>query len=190
MAASNEPDEPTGPTEPDEPADSTEPIAATEPTDESDPKGPDMTATTLNRLANLPMAPVPTAALTLIDRSSAGLLQGCAARSAAERYVAAHLAALRSAAAVLSVRGRSSRGGPRSVWDLLPRVAPELTEWAAFFAATATRRAAIETGRSETVTPREADDLLREAEAFQHAVESVLGLPQYPVLPDALPSCT
>jgi hypothetical protein len=76
------------------------------------------------------------------------------------------------------------------VWDLLPQVAPELTEWASFFAATATRRAAIESGRSGAVTPREADDLLRDTEAFQHAVEATLGLPQHPVLPDALPSCS
>lgn len=143
-----------------------------------------MTATTLSR------PPVPTAALMLIDRSSAGLLQACAARTAGERYIAAHLAAIRAAAAVLAVRGRaSSRGGPRSVWDVLPRVAPELTEWSAFFAATAARRAAVEVGRGEVVTPREADDLLRDAENFQHAVEALLGLPQLQVLPDALPSC-
>jgi len=149
-----------------------------------DPKGSDMTATTVSR------APVSSTATSLIDRSAAGLLQACAARTAGERYVAAHLAALRSAAAVLAVRGRSSRGGPRSVWDLVPRVAPELTEWSAFFAATAGRRAAIESGRGAPVTSREADDLLRDAETFQHVVEELLGLPQYPVLPDALPSCT
>ncbi len=134
-------------------------------------------------------APVSSAAYTLIDRATAGLLQACAARTAGERYVAAHLAALRAGAAVLAVRGRGSRGGPRSVWDLLPRVAPELTEWATFFAATAHRRSAIEAGRVGAVTAREADDLLRDAEAFQHAVEAVLGMPQLPVLPDALPSC-
>jgi hypothetical protein len=151
---------------------------------ENHPEGSDMTAPTLSR------APVSTAALALIDRSAAGLLHACAARTAAERYVAAHLAALRSAAAVLAVRGHRSRGGPRSVWELLPRVAPELTEWASFFAATAARRAAIESGRAGAVTAREADDLLRDAEAFQHAVEAALGLPQHPVLPDALPSCS
>jgi hypothetical protein len=184
-------DAPNDPNDPHDPNEQNEPDL---PDDEIDlpRKGPDMTATTVSR----PMtradvaAPVSSAALTLIDRSSAGLLQACAARSAGERYVAAHLAALRSAAAVLAVRGRGSRGGPRSVWDLLPRVAPELTEWASFFAATAGRRAAIESGRAQAVTVREADDLLRDAEAFQHAVEALLGLPRYPVLPDALPSCT
>lgn len=134
--------------------------------------------------------PVPPAARVLLDRTSAGLLQACAARSAGERYVAAHLAALRAAAAVLAARGRpASRGGPRSVWEVLPRVAPELAEWAAFFAATASRRAAIEAGRGDCVTPRDADDLLRDAETFQHVVESVLGLPFQQVLPGALPAC-
>jgi hypothetical protein len=56
-------------------------------------------------------------------------------------------------------------------------VAPELGEWAAFFASTASRRSAIEAGRTDVVSPREADDLLRDAEAFHHLVESALGLP-------------
>jgi hypothetical protein len=150
----------------------------------TDPEEADMTATTLAR------PPVSTAARMLLDRSRAGLLQACAARTCSERYVAAHLAALRAAAAVLAVRGRPSvRGGPRSVWEVLPRVSPELTEWAAFFAATASRRAAVEAGRGEIITAREADDLLRDAEAFHHVVESSLGLPHQPVLPGALPSC-
>lgn len=152
-----------------------------------------MTATTLSRPTTRSTgrpAPVPTSALTLLERSAAGLVQACAVRTAAERYVTAHLAALRAAAAVVAVRGRTGRGGPRSVWELVPRVAPELTEWSIFFAATAQRRAAVETGRGSAVTAREADDLLRDAEAFQHAVEAALGLPQYAVLPDAIPSCS
>jgi SAV_6107-like HEPN len=142
----------------------------------------DMTAMTLSR--------PPAATLMLLDRCTAGLLQACAARSAAERYVAAHLAALRAAAAVLAARGRpAGRSGPRSVWEVLPRIAPELTEWSAFFAATATRRAAVEAGRGDAVSVREADDLLRDAEAFMLVVNGLLGLPQDRVLPDALPSC-
>jgi hypothetical protein len=126
----------------------------------------------------------------LLDRSRTGLLQAAAARRAAERYVAAHLAALRAAAAVLAVRGRpSTRSGPRSVWEVLPRIAPELGEWAAFFASTASRRAAVEAGRGEVITARDADDLLRDAEAFHHLVESILGLPYQPVLPGTLPPC-
>ena len=59
---------------------------------------------------------------------------------------------------------------------MLPRVAPELTEWAAFFAAGADRRAALEAGRVEVIPVREADDQLRAAETFAQLVESALGL--------------
>jgi hypothetical protein len=72
---------------------------------------------------------------------------------------------------------------------VLPRVAPELDEWAAFFAATASRRAAVEAGRGDAIGSRDADDLLRDAEAFHHVVEAALGLPYQQVLPGALPAC-
>lgn len=134
--------------------------------------------------------PVPVAATMLLDRSRTGLLHAAAARSAGERFVGSHLAALRAAAAVLAVRGRpSSRGGPRSVWEILPRVAPELGEWAAFFASTAALRAAVDAGRGDAVTVRQADDLLRDAENFHHVVETTLGLPRQDILPVALPAC-
>jgi hypothetical protein len=143
-----------------------------------------MSATTLAR------PPVSVAARMLLERSRAGLLQACDARSPGERYVTAHLAALRAAAAVLAVRSRpGGRGGPRSVWEVMPRIAPELGEWASFFASTASKRAAVEAGRSNVVSAREADDLLRDAEAFHHLVESSLGLPYQQVLPLSLPSC-
>jgi hypothetical protein len=141
-------------------------------------------------LTSLNRPPVPPAARMLLDRSSAGLLHACDARSAAERYVAAHLAALRAAAAVLAARGRpTSRGGPQSVWDVLPRVAPEFSEWAVYFASTASCRAAIEAGRGDVIVPQDADGLLRDAETFRNAVESALGLPLQQVLPAALPAC-
>jgi len=148
------------------------------------PEDPDVTATTL---ARPPLSP---AARVLLDRSRAGLLHAAAARTCSERYLAAHMAALRAAAAVLAVKGRpGSRGGPRSVWEVLPRIAPEMGEWAAFFAATASRRAAVEAGRGDVITAREADDLLRDAEAFHHLVEASFGLPYQQVLPGALPTC-
>ncbi|MEJ2577797.1 MAG: SAV_6107 family HEPN domain-containing protein [Kineosporiaceae bacterium] len=153
--------------------------------DGSDFEEDDVTVTALAR------PPVSPAARMLLDRSRTGLLQACVARTSGERYVAAHLAALRAAAAVLAVRGRpGSRGGPRSVWEILPRVAPELGEWATFFAATASRRAAVEAGRGGSITTREADDLLRDVESFHHVIESLLGLPAQPLLPDALPACS
>jgi SAV_6107-like HEPN len=149
-----------------------------------DSEDADVTATTLTR------PPLSPSARVLLERSRAGLLAAAATRTCSERYLAAHMAALRAAAAVLAVRGRpGSRGGPRSVWEVLPRIAPEMGEWAAFFAATASRRAAVEAGRGEVITAREADDLLRDAEAFHHVVEASFGLPYQQVLPGAFPAC-
>jgi hypothetical protein len=120
--------------------------------------------------------PVPVAAYDLLERARRGLAAAETARTPAERYSAAHLAALRCAAAVLAVRARPSRRGLTNVWHVLPRVAPELTEWAAFFAAGAARRAALDAGRDDAVTAREADDLLRDAQTFAELVADVLGV--------------
>jgi hypothetical protein len=59
---------------------------------------------------------------------------------------------------------------------LLAEVAPELSEWAAFFASGASKRAAAEAGSVRAVTEREADDLVREADRFLAVVEQALGL--------------
>ncbi len=122
-------------------------------------------------------APTSMAAVELLVRSDDGLRAARAADDAGERYVAAHLAALRAAAAVLAVRGRPRRGsGALNVWEVLPRVAPELAEWAVFFASGARRRAAIEAGMDNVVTTREADDLLRDAGIFAEVVADQLGV--------------
>ncbi|MBO4207916.1 SAV_6107 family HEPN domain-containing protein, partial [Micromonospora echinofusca] len=101
------------------------------------------------------------------------------------RYAAAHLAALRAAAAVLAARARPAparRNRITSVWVLLVAVAPELGEWATFFAASAGKRAAAEAGIPRVVTTREADDLLRAAEEFVTVVETMLGMAYQPTL--------
>jgi hypothetical protein len=69
------------------------------------------------------------------------------------------------------------------VWEVLPQVAPELTEWAVFFAASAKRRAAFERG-SAGPGAREADDLLRQSETFFELVQGGLGLPMSRPLPE------
>ncbi len=118
--------------------------------------------------------------MTLLESARQGLAAAAAEPSPAHRYVAAHLAALRAAAAVVSARaepgGRPRRRGPHSVWELLPRVAPALAEWAAFFAAGAAKRAAVEAGLPRAVSAREADDLLRDSETFLGLVEEALGV--------------
>ena len=55
-------------------------------------------------------------------------------------------------------------------------MAPELAEWAAFFASSGRRRLALE-AETATVTTREADDLVRQGEAFLELVRGALHLP-------------
>jgi hypothetical protein len=71
------------------------------------------------------------------------------------------------------------------VWVVLPRIAPEFTEWAEFFAATARKRSAAEAGLP-CVLSREADDLVREADAFVARIAHTLDLPYQPALTGTL----
>ena len=122
-----------------------------------------------------PTAPAGTV-LDLLERARGGLLMACHSSTAAERYTQAHLSALRAGAALLAARSAPSRRArPRSVWEVLPTVAPELTEWAVFFAESGRRRLALERG-ADVVTPRDADDLVRQALA-DHARGRALSIP-------------
>jgi hypothetical protein len=135
-----------------------------------------------------PMSPpIPYQARELLGSAARGLLEAYATPDPARRYATAHLAALRAAAAVLAARAHPVRRGGRirSVWTLLPAVAPQMQEWAAFFAANAARRAAAEAGLP-VVSQREADDLLRDAESFLAQVAAVIGVDQQSILPDDL----
>lgn len=118
---------------------------------------------------------VPQAAHDLLADAGRGLGRAIRASTPGERYAAAHLAALRGAAAVLATRARPRRSASGSAWDLLPRVAPELGEWAAFFGAGSAKRQAAEAGLSTVVSAREADDMVRQASAFLDLVEGVVG---------------
>ena len=121
----------------------------------------------------------------LILLARRGLEEASETRADGLRYAAAHLAALRAAAAVLATRARptpSRRNRVTSVWALLDLVAPDLGEWASYFAAGAAKRAAAEAGIPRVVSAREADDLLRAAEQFVAVVEVALGLAHQPSL--------
>jgi SAV_6107-like HEPN len=125
----------------------------------------------------LPMPPaLPVAAAQLLGQAHRGLAEAAAERAANERYATAHLAALRAAAALLAARAEPETGRrrPRSAWVLISQVAPELAEWATFFAAGAPKRAAAEAGLSSAVTEREADDLVRDVATFLRVVESTI----------------
>jgi hypothetical protein len=125
-------------------------------------------------------------ALALLESARQGLVSADAEMSAGSRYVGAHLAALRAAAAIVAARAEPApprRRRPQSVWELLPRVEPTLSEWAAFFAAGAGKRAAAEAGLPRAVSGREADELLRDAATFVALAENALGVTAQPALP-------
>lgn len=114
-----------------------------------------------------------------------GLTEAAQTRPDGLRYATAHLAALRAAAAILAARARPAparRQRVTSVWALLVVVAPEMGEWATFFATGATKRAAAEAGIPRVVSAREADDLLRAAEQFVAVAEEALGIAHQTVL--------
>ncbi|MEU6843614.1 SAV_6107 family HEPN domain-containing protein [Streptomyces sp. NPDC046716] len=131
-------------------------------------------------------AGAPPAALDLLAQARAGLDEAEILDAPNERYATAHLAALRTAAAVLAARGRPEptprrRAKIRSAWEVLPEIAPELAEWSALFASGATRRARAEAGIQGAASARDADDLLRDVAMFLRLVERMLVL--QPVLP-------
>lgn len=128
-----------------------------------------MSVSTLPIQIPAPAGPPPSpAALGLLRQAELGLFEAERAVDPSQRYAQAHLAALRAGAAVLAVRahpaGRKRPG--RSVWQLLSLMAPELSEWAAFFASGSATRAAIEAGITRLVNDRAADDLVRQVGQF------------------------
>lgn len=146
---------------------------------------------TMPRVVRQPL-PVPASALPhrtpreLLILARRGLEEAAEIRTDGMRYATAHLAALRAAAAVLAARATPAGPGRRSrvtsVWSLLVLVAPELSEWATFFATGASKRSAAEAGIPRVVSAREADDLLRAAEQFIAVVEVGLGFSYQPLL--------
>jgi hypothetical protein len=118
---------------------------------------------------DLPLPPpAPTSALRLLTEAEQGLAEAQHEPNPAHRFAMAYLSALRAAAAMLALRGRPHRGRsrPTSVWTLLASVAPELREWAAFFASGSATRASVQAGITRVVSPRVADDLVRQTEQF------------------------
>jgi hypothetical protein len=116
--------------------------------------------------------------LELIVIARRGLAEARATDSYPQSYATAHLAALRAAAAVLAARARPAPAGRRritSVWVLLTMVAPELSDWAAFFAAGAAKRSAAESGIA-IVTAEEADHLILHSARFIEIVQELLAL--------------
>lgn len=123
---------------------------------------------------------VPSAVTMLLRRADAELVAAAVATDPGDRFLHAHLAAIRSAAAVVALRGRPSpRSGARTVWEMLARVEPDLAPWSGYFASGARLRAAVDAGRSGEVTPARADELVACAEDFRDEVAMLVD-------PDAL----
>ncbi len=126
---------------------------------------------------------LPASTHSYLERAAESLREAITSTSVPERYALAHVAALRATAALLAARAQpvtpSRRRRQKNAWVLLAEVAPELGEWAAFFAAGADKRAAAESGSRRAVTEREADDLVRDADRFLALVETSLGLTEH-----------
>ena len=122
---------------------------------------------------------LPATTHSYLARAAESLSEAIGADEVPTRYACAHVAALRAAAALLAARAHpepARRRPQKNAWVLLAEVAPELAEWARFFAAGAGKRAAAEAGSRRAVTEREADDLVRDADRFLAVVEQSLGL--------------
>lgn len=129
---------------------------------------------------------LPATTHSYLARAAESLCEAITTPDVPTRYACAHVAALRTAAALLAARAHPApnrRRPQKNAWVLLAEVAPELAEWAGFFAAGASKRAAAEAGSRRAVTEREADDLVRDAERFLAVVEQSLGLAPHPRLP-------
>ncbi|MDN5795131.1 MAG: hypothetical protein L0H79_05190 [Intrasporangium sp.] len=132
----------------------------------------------------VPASHLPFAVTDLLERSRVTLESACQAADAAERHREACLGALRAAAALVAARTSPVlRGRPRSVWRALPEVAPELGEWAAFFAGASRQQTLAD--RGGWVTVRAADDLLRQSGMFLTIVSDLLGVPLCTPLPES-----
>src|SRR5680860_1856905 len=146
------------------------------------------------RTVNSPFTDLPAAAHSYLDRAARALQEAITTSEVTVRYACAHVAALRATAALLAARAHPAPAGSRrgrqqrNAWVLLAEVAPEFSEWAAFFAAGAAKRAAAEAGSTRAVTEREADDLVRDADRFLGLVEQSLGLTRHVPFQEFLPT--
>ena len=135
---------------------------------------------------------LPAATHSYLARSASSLQEAMTTTEVPLRYALAHVAALRATAALLAARATPAHPARKSrqknAWVLLAEIAPELSEWAAFFAAGAAKRAAAEAGSRRAVTEREADDLVRDADRFLGLVEESLGMTRHVPVPELLPT--
>lgn len=135
---------------------------------------------------------IPQQSRELLEAALEGLSQAQHMTDKDIAFATSHRCALRVAAAVIaasttlspakhaSSTARRRRSRPQNAWVLLGRHCPQLQEWAHFFAANASLRAAAESGRGH-VTNRMADDMVREVLSFMRdavrAISSMMSQP-------------
>jgi len=125
---------------------------------------------------------LPAATHSYLERAAESLREAITCSDVPQRYALAHVSALRATAALLAARAQPlpvAKRRQKNAWVLLTEVAPEFSEWAAFFSAGAQKRSAAEAGSRRAVTEREADDLVRDADRFLGLVETALGLVEH-----------
>ncbi|CCH28984.1 SAV_6107 family HEPN domain-containing protein [Actinosynnema sp. NPDC047251] len=134
------------------------------------------TSTDFPSTHRVPLPLPPASAVSLLAQARDCAREAERATEPADRFATAYLGAMRAAAAVLALRGRPHRGRarPTSVWVLLPALAPELREWAAYFASCSATRAAVQAGITRQVDRRGADDLVRQAAQFTELVDEIM----------------
>ncbi|GIG23172.1 hypothetical protein Cch01nite_38960 [Cellulomonas chitinilytica] len=118
---------------------------------------------------------VPARVAEQLGRADAELLAAQFSSEPWEQFSHAHLAALRAGAAVVASTGRpGGRRGPRSVWEMLDVVAPDLGRWSAYFAAAAPLRSAVDAGRFDAISAERAEQAVCAAEDFVDAARDMI----------------
>ncbi len=132
----------------------------------------------------------PTSPAALIGQAWADLAESRRETDPNQRFAVAYLAALRGAAAMLALRGRPHRGRarPTSAWVLLANLAPELDEWALFFASSSATRAAVQAGVTRLVTQRAADDMTRQTAQFLDLIATAISTAGTTPVPASAPT--
>lgn len=112
----------------------------------------------------------------LVRRSRLELDAALAGADPQMRFLHAHMAAIRAAAAVLALGAGSPRRRRRvvSVWEQLAEAGEPWQTWASLFAAGAPVRAAIESGRAADLPGAAADAAVSAVEGFLEEVEAAI----------------
>jgi hypothetical protein len=111
-----------------------------------------------------------TGARDLLDRAEMLLVPASA--DPADQFLGLYLAALRGAGAILALHERPSRIGSRSAWLRLPKVAPDMGTWAAYFAGFSDLRADLDAGLQRSVAESVVTELRHQVNDFLDRVDA------------------